>query len=215
MRLRLVVGLTAMLALVPVVARAQSLPATPAAAECVVEPRPISFFEPLVADLLASTPAASPVVTLPVVEEGDPADAEAEAVALLRQALACVNAGDFPRLAALLTDDGARDAVLVGWGASIRAVSEARVRDGGEAYSAREILDIMVGPGSLLSESSPGALVAVRVVRELSDGRVVATAIRTAADGSEFETLVVFERVDGQLRVVGETVLTLQGTPIA
>ena len=114
---RLVAALIATAIPCPVVALAQSLPATPDPAECVVEPRPASFFEPLVAEILTATPTASPGATPPVPEEaGEPVDAETEAevVALLRQAVACANAGDFPRLTALFTDDAARDAVLVG-----------------------------------------------------------------------------------------------------
>ena len=215
---RLVAALIATAIPCPVVALAQSLPATPGPAECVVEPRPASFFQPLVAEILTATPTASPGATPLVPEEaGEPVDAgtEAEVVALLRQAVACTNAGDFPRQTALFTDDAARDAVLVGWGRSIQAANEARVRSGAEVFSEEELLDIITRRGpSRPAGSSPVALVAVEDVSRLPDGRVSATVVRTLSDGSEFGTRVFVERDGGRFLIDQETPVSLRGTPI-
>ncbi len=82
-------------------------PVAPDPAECVVEPRPGDPFEQLTPPPVA---AASPTVvespTPFLLPAGDPptADAEAAAVATVREAIACRNAGDAGRLAALYTD---------------------------------------------------------------------------------------------------------------
>ena len=216
MKHRFVVVLTAVFAVYPMIAFAQALPVTPDPSECVVAPRPVSFFAPLVSELLAATPTARPVVTPVEVEAGEPADeaTEAEVVALLRQMIACTNAGDFPRLAALFTEDGAREAVVGGWGVSIQAARDASIASGRTPLSDQDILDLITTSGPPVPEESRSTLVDVRDVRELRNGHVVATIVRTLSDGSEIEAFTVFMRDEGQLGAIGETVLTHQGTPV-
>jgi hypothetical protein len=74
--------------------------------ECVVEPRPVAFFEQYLEgtsdDAATPEPARTPVGT----EGSEPADPETVAAvsATARQVLACLNAGDSRRAAALFTD---------------------------------------------------------------------------------------------------------------
>lgn len=85
-----------------------SPPVAPDPAECRVEPRPADLFDQLTAAPAAA--AASPTVvespTPFLLPAGDPptADAEAAAIATVREVIACRNAGDAGRLAALYTD---------------------------------------------------------------------------------------------------------------
>lgn len=195
---------------------AQSLPIVPDAAECVVEPRPIDFFEPLVAELFSATPVASPVPTRLAEDAGEPADAAtvAEVIAVTRQMIACSNAGEFSRMVALFTDEAARDAVLVGWGDGVRAVRKAAVAQGRAPFTEQEFLAHLTTRDPPQPGEFPTSLVAIRDVQEFPDGRVTATLIRTLADGSEAETRAVFRKEEGQLRLDGETVVTIQGTPV-
>jgi hypothetical protein len=83
-------------------------PVAPDPAECRVEPRPADLFDQLAAapaDAAATpTVAQSPTPFLLPAGDPPPADAEAAAVATVREAIACRNAGDAGRLAALYTD---------------------------------------------------------------------------------------------------------------
>jgi len=93
----------------------------PDPSECGVEPRPLSFFEQLIASPpAASTPPADPADlrfsepgdeplpwTLPAGVPADPALVKA-ATATLREAEACLNANDPLRFLALFTDDMVR-----------------------------------------------------------------------------------------------------------
>jgi ketosteroid isomerase-like protein len=90
-----------------------SLAAVPSPAECRVEPRPLAAVLALFA-----TPGATPahrvvdgtVVYPPDLPAGFPADAAtvAAVTAVWREFYACVNAGDFLRQAALVSEDGIR-----------------------------------------------------------------------------------------------------------
>jgi hypothetical protein len=86
----------------------------PDPSECTIAPRPVSFFEQLIATPPALPPDADRRFSKPAEEvrpwtmpAGTPADAATiEAVtATLSEALACLNAGDFLRFTALFSDD--------------------------------------------------------------------------------------------------------------
>jgi hypothetical protein len=130
----------------------------------------------------------------------------AEVVDLLVQAVACTNAQDYPRLFALFTDDGARDAVLGGWEAGLRATQGAAA---GSPATERgnAVLDAILTVGPPLPERLRAGLVDVRDVREAEDGRVTATVVRSLSGGGEVESVWEFGRVDGRLRIARETVL--------
>jgi hypothetical protein len=79
-------------------------PVTPPASACTVEPRTT---EELIALFASATPAdPMPVETSATLILGKPADARAsqQVTAVIHQAIACLNAGDFGRFFALLTD---------------------------------------------------------------------------------------------------------------
>jgi hypothetical protein len=93
----------------------------PDPSECQVEPRPVSFFEELIAtppppytppadpaDLRFSPPGDEPLPwTLPAGEPADPAIVE-DAMMTMREALACLNANDSLRFLALFSDEMVR-----------------------------------------------------------------------------------------------------------
>lgn len=82
-----------------------TIPVSPDAAECTVEPRPLADFERL---LLTTSPAAPASPTPFVVPAGEPADAAAVSgvTATLIELYACYQAGDPRRFHALFTDNG-------------------------------------------------------------------------------------------------------------
>ncbi|MCC7021884.1 MAG: hypothetical protein IT338_03600 [Thermomicrobiales bacterium] len=93
-----------------VLAQATPTPAAldvPAPDDCQIAPRALPLFPPGVGQRTAATPRplASPAAGPAVVAVGAPADAETAAAvtATVREALACRNAGDFPRAYALFT----------------------------------------------------------------------------------------------------------------
>lgn len=201
-------------------ASAQSLPSTPDPNQCVVEPRPTEFFEPLVEQIVvrgsAATPEAlEPTSTLRPMPEGVAASkaTATEVVELLSQAVACTNAQDFPRLAALFTDEGARDAVLVGWGAGFEAV-QGSGDESATPMSARSLLDAILRVGPPVAENQRAGLIRVMDVRELPDGQFTAVAVRSLSGGGEVTALEVFERVDQELRIANELPIQVElGTP--
>ena len=193
---------------VPAVAAAQTLPTVPDPTTCVVAPRPTAFFVPLAERLTDAGAAPVSVATPQPIPESDAASGatRAEAVDLMLQAIACTNAQDFPRFFALFTDDGARDAVLTGWEAGLRAIQGAAA---GSPATERGtvVLDAILSVGPPLPEPLRAGLVDVRDVREADDGRVTATVVRSLSGGGEVESVVEFGRVDGRLRIARETVL--------
>jgi len=85
----------------------------PDPAECMVEPRSADelralFREAAATPVAEAAPEGSPTPAVP--PEGDPADAQtvAEINAAWREFIACINAGDLPRVFALLIDDKVR-----------------------------------------------------------------------------------------------------------
>jgi hypothetical protein len=129
-----------------------ALPATPHPTECGIGPRSQDEIATLLATPVAEVPAAEPTV------DGIPADhaTTAFAVAIVREALACGNAHGFPGVTALLSD-----AALVGV-----------IQSSGSPVDALTFQDSASPP----PESKHHALIAVRDVVLLEDGRVAATA---------------------------------------
>ncbi|CAA9570119.1 MAG: hypothetical protein AVDCRST_MAG59-3405 [uncultured Thermomicrobiales bacterium] len=162
--------------------------APPDAAECRVAPRPIEDFRALLGTPVPPTPEtfAAPA--------GDPADpAVVEGVlATVRELLACHNAGDFQRQAALYTDAGFVE--------DFRGLAEDDV--------------------AAIATPSPGflpplRLVTVRDVVVLDDGRVGAVVVTFTSEVERDDYLFLVEQ-DGRYLVdhfVDEYVPSVAGTP--
>lgn len=96
----------------PAAGRAQEgAPATdfdvPDPSECIVEPRPLAFYEQLVATPAARTSQVEATPQPTELGDGEPADAETVAAVneITRQSIACLNAGDQLRFAATYTEN--------------------------------------------------------------------------------------------------------------
>jgi len=176
----LVVGL---LALSAPAASAQGTPTAtvldvPAPEECQVAPRPFPLFPVGIGQRAAATPA--PIVTAP--EEpfappaGEAADAEtvAAVTATVREAVACRNAGDYPRAWALLTQD------------MIVALF------GGPATVDPEVRTAVVEGPRPVPRARRLAVVSVSDVIKLPDGRVGAV-VDTRNARRAFRDYIVFE----------------------
>jgi hypothetical protein len=74
-------------------------PIVPAASECTVPPRPFATFP-----RNQSTPATTPLGSTPIVSMTAPMEAEEVVLATMRIYLACVNAGDLPRVFTMVSD---------------------------------------------------------------------------------------------------------------
>lgn len=130
------------------------LPTAPVPAECRVAPRGVEAIEAILAT------AGTPSPELDVEHEGDlprgqiaPAETVAEVVAVEREYAACYNAGDWPRLVALLADDTLPEFF-----------------DG--AATPRDLFATVGTPATDAIGVQQVVLVAVRNVRILADGRV-------------------------------------------
>jgi hypothetical protein len=136
---------------VPAIAAAQDAtppagPEVPAPEECVVEPRTPEELE-AIASGSSSGFATPPLTDVPFgAPDGEPADAETAAAftAVVRESWACLNAGDWPRFFALLTEDEMRQ----GFGADIVALgsSPAAPYPPDQQTAVYAILDIEVLP---------------------------------------------------------------------
>jgi hypothetical protein len=187
----LVLGLATLAALVaPAVAQEQiglAFPVTPEPAECRVAARPVDdLITILTAGGEASTVAETPAeTTIPL---GYPAGAEraAEVSATVREAVACINAGDFLRTTALLTDDGVRR--FFGPWAAEEPWTEADVR---QAFAAT----------APLPAEERQTILGIANVSRLTDGRLTAIALIAdpyAAGGQPQALFVYFAYEDGR-----------------
>ena len=177
-------------------------------AECRVAPRSPENIAALLATPIALPGATPPAVAGRVGSEDDlprgaPADAETVAAVaeVERHLAACLNAGDLPRLLALLTDDAAR---------ALLAFPIENVE------GARTVADLVATPASPVREGERIALFPVRGVRVLPDGRVGAIvetgfvgALGTVAR-SVFHT---YERRGGRWLVAGEIAIPTPPPP--
>ena len=195
---RLALTVFALVALaLPTAARAQD--ATPAAGgdvpapeECTIEPISVDHLTQLLGTPVpevVATPAASP--TPFAMPEGTPADEAtvAEITAAVRQFIACLNAGDLPRVLALYTD---------------RAIVELFLAPIGGEATAQQILDALGAP-EVVPEDQRTVLISVDDVRVLPDGRIA--ALITGDDRSNPRpagpALIFFVEVDGRWLVDG------------
>jgi hypothetical protein len=122
-------------------------PIVPPASACTVEPRTIDELQALFADV---TPGDSmPVETTATLTLGKPADAHSsqQVTAVIHQAIACLNAGDFGRFFALLTDHGI--VTIFPWVAEMLATEESAAEVMALDPPADEYRQIILGIGSI------------------------------------------------------------------
>jgi hypothetical protein len=149
-----------------------TLPFAPPPELCTLPPRDISEYQAFV-----GTPEAT---DLPSVEitAGAPADAETvEGVtATLVQVFACLNAGDYLRLAGAYTDAGF-------------------VEDSGSNGLTQEVIDYIAQPPTPVAEADRDVLYGVYAVQVLADGRVAAI-VQRGVEGHGGVTLMLFKQVN-------------------
>jgi hypothetical protein len=191
------IGVALIALVVPAVARAQDAtpvpsPDVPAPEECTVEPISEEHLAQLVATPVPegmATPEASP--TPFAMPEGTPADEATitEITAAVRQFIACINAGDLPRVLALYSD---------------RAIVEIFLAPIGGQATAREILD-QLGAPQVLPEDQRTVLIRVDEVRVLPDGRVAALIFGDDRSNPRppGPALVYFVKVEGRWLIDG------------
>lgn len=130
--------------------------------ECAVDPSPVETLASVLALAGEGAPRpAYPAITAPL---GEVADTETRTAIkeAARELIACFNAGDIPRAAALMTDNGVRRAY---WALSVDAVAR-------EAARAR-----LTAPPQPRPEASHIRLLAVTDASFLPDGRVAAFVV--------------------------------------
>lgn len=149
-----------------------TLPYAPPPELCTLPPRDIAEYQAFV-----GTPEAT---NLPSVEitAGIPADAETVAgvTATLVQVFACLNAGDYLRLAGAYTDAGF-------------------VEDSGSNGLTQEVIDFIALPPTPVAEADRDVLYGVYAVQVLADGRVAAIMQR-GTEGHGGVTLMLFQHVN-------------------
>ena len=135
------------------------LPVTPDPAECMVAPRPLEDFAALI-----GTPVPAPLENFER-PRGEPADPETTAAvtATVRELVACFNAGDWPRAAALYTDAGFAEDF---------------------ARTTVEDLDVLAATPQAIPEMGRVALITVRDIETLPDDRVGAV-VMVGAEGTD------------------------------
>jgi hypothetical protein len=177
-RARMVIALALGLAVLAPPATAQEttpatgLPVTPDPAECVVAPRRIEDFAALVG---TSVPAPQEAFARP---RGEPADPETAAAitATVRELVACFNAGDWLRAAALYTN--------AGFGEDF-------------AGTTREELLVLEASPSPIEEMGRVALIAVRDIERLPDERAGAVVV-VGAEGTPDIYAFLYFAPDGE-----------------
>ena len=181
-------------------ATAQGLPATPDPAECMVTPRSLEELRGLAA--ISATPPAATIAaraTAPLV--GRPADPATVAAvsATVREYYACVNAGDVLALLALHSDDLVQ-----------RQFAEL------PPNLLRTTLDFLATPTPMVPPQIRIALVGVREVQILADGRVgavVEVTLPPAFGGGRRQDYGLFVDEGGRYRIDGGTIGVLDGDP--
>jgi hypothetical protein len=183
-------------------ARAQDLgaPTPMSAAACTVEPRSLEYLAALLKaapGLIRSGMQGTPVATPTLPERGSPADAATVGLvtATAREAVACHNAGNFPRLSALYSDHY----LVAAWGGA----AGANLSD--EEIAAR--IEMLATPIPVPEEHQL-ALVAVEDVRVLPDSRVLATVIN-----SHGQSRTIFIKSGDRYLIEWAYALPDEGTP--
>ncbi|MFL5760221.1 MAG: hypothetical protein ACJ789_10800 [Thermomicrobiales bacterium] len=131
---------------------------------------------------------------------GQPADDETvnAITAVVRGSIACSNAGDILRSLAYFTD-----------------AYVARMFSGENGVDYEGFLQFVATPPAPVRKGQRLALIAIKDVQQLEDGRVAATVV-TGDPSNPFVDEIVFAKSDGQWLIDGSTPLTtLSTTPTA
>jgi len=177
----------------------QATPETVDPAACTVEPRPLADFR-LLPEAAPATPTlgSSPVATARATPGEPVTDPEviAGVTATVRLHLACLNAWDIPRAAALYTDE---------------AFLRSALGPGADASDAA--LESLLAPREIPREEW-ARLVAIEEIRRLPDGRITAEVVGTTLGSpEELRQQVTFVEVDGRYLIDAITELSALGTP--
>ena len=123
-------------------------PVIPPASSCMVEPRTVEELQALFANATPGDPVAAE--TTATILLGEPADALASqhVTAVIHQAVACLNAGDFGRFFALLTDHGI--VTIFPWVAELLATEESAADVMAVNPPLAEYRQTILGIGSIL-----------------------------------------------------------------
>lgn len=204
-----------LLALIPVTS-AGARQATPVASptaidvgECTTEPRSndemralIEAGLPPIVAFMAGTPVGE--ATPHPLSGGEAAD-EATAAAvteIVLQLVACMNAGNLPATAALLTEEGAASYLSFGF------LPFREIYAGETGTPTAEIDPVLLNTFlAILQFNAPippalqGTLYEIESVTELEDGRVVVIALLAAGDAEPGRTSILLQYEDGRYRV--------------
>lgn len=180
-----------MTGLLPSVTLAQDVPSQigpviPPASACTVEPRTAAE---LVALFAGAAPAGSmPAATTATITLGEPANAAAsqQVTAVIHQAVACLNAGDFGRFFALLTDHAI--VTIFPWIAEELTTEESAAQVMAPKPPAAEFLTTILGIGS---------------ISRLPDGSYSAVLVQLDPNAGEQPTALILYVVEqnGALRI--------------
>jgi hypothetical protein len=167
----------------------------PSAEECQVEPLDLAILPSISGTPAAGGTSTNRMALRVLMAAAVPADdGTADAVrAVVREVIACANAGDFPRLFALLSD-----AYLARYLVATPLESDAL-----------QFLEMEPEP---LAHDDQAAIIAIEDVRRLPDGRVIATVTHEAGSVHQ-SVLVVFVEEHGRWRLDAEAPLDPADTP--
>lgn len=148
----------------------------PDGSECTVVPRSQEEVRVLAAAALEAPDAATPSAD-PSPVAGEPADPAIVAAvsAAIREFYACQNAGDYLALLALHTDDATGQTVVVGLQVAADQ-GDAADRETSPAALLDAYVSILANPGEDFTEYLQVALLDIRRVTVLADGRIAAVA---------------------------------------
>jgi hypothetical protein len=178
---------------------AQATPEATDPAACTIAPRPLADFRLLPAEPPATPATNSRLDATAARDAGEPAadpDVIEAVTATVRLQLACLNAGDLPRAAALFTDEAFLRSGL-----------------GPGADASDEVLESLLAPRPIPSDQH-ARLVAIEEVRQLPDGRVTAEVVGIPpGTDTEIRQRITFVEADGAYLIVAVAPVPAPGTP--
>ena len=216
---RIIQGATALALMAMTISTGKAQETSPTAAispvpsaECTVEARRMGELRQLVMRGIDDyVSGATPVpVVVSGAEDGQPADAETEAAvtATIRQFTACTNGGNFPAMAALATDELmirplGRVAIYAGHLLAGRPGTPAPAETPTAAALDAYLMTLQFPQP--LPEAEQSAVLEIRDVRTLADGRVRATVVTASQAEPDPDTDTVLLRWSGDRYLIAGT----------